>query len=103
VHIDFHLILPRDLSLEKAHREAEALEALLMAEFGPRASVLVHMDPCRDAECPVCRQVRCDLRTAAACPQSPWVPADMTASGRPAERGSIRLSAGAEPDCGRGD
>jgi cation diffusion facilitator family transporter len=103
VHIDFHLILPRDLSLEKAHREAEALEALLMAEFGPRASVLVHMDPCRDPECPICRQTRCDLRTAAACPPAPWAPADMTASGRPAERGSIHRAAGAGPDGGRGD
>ena len=97
VHIDFHLILPRDLSLETAHHQAEALEALLMAEFGPRASVLVHMDPCRDPECPVCLQTRCDLRKAAARPQAPWDPADMTASGRPAERRS------GPPDGGRRD
>jgi len=97
VHIDFHLILPRDLSLEKAHREAEALEALLMAEFGPQASVLVHMDPCREPECPVCRKTRCELRTAAAGPPVPWDPGDMIASGRPAERRA------GPPDRGRGD
>jgi cation diffusion facilitator family transporter len=97
VHIDFHLILPRDLSLEKAHREAETLEALLMAEFGPQASVLVHMDPCREPECPVCRKTRCELRTAAAGPPVPWDPGDMTASGRPAERRA------GPPGRGRGD
>jgi cation diffusion facilitator family transporter len=103
VHIDFHLILPRDLSLEKAHREAEALEALLMAEFGPRASVLVHMDPCRDPECPVCRKTRCDLRKAAALPQAPWESADMTASGRPAERRPSPPTGGTGPEGDRGD
>jgi cation diffusion facilitator family transporter len=103
VHIDFHLILPRDLSLEKAHREAEALEALLMAEFGPQASVLVHMDPCREPECPVCRKTRCELRTAAAGPPVPWDPGDMTASGRPAERRPSPPTGGTGPEGDRGD
>jgi len=63
----------------------------------------VHMDPCRDPECPVCRQVRCELRKSAACLPVPWEPADMTASGRPAERGAIRLAAATGSDRGRGD
>lgn len=88
IHIDFHVILPRDLSLEKAHREAEALEDLLVTELGPRTSVLVHMDPCQDPDCPVCRQVRCDLRKAAARPPTPWALGDMTERGRSAQRRS---------------
>ena len=51
VHIDLHLILPGDLKLGDAHTEADKLEKALMHGFKGRASVLVHMDPCVDAEC----------------------------------------------------
>lgn len=51
VHIDLHLILPGDLALDDAHAEAGFLEDALSAGFEGNASVLVHMDPCIDAEC----------------------------------------------------
>lgn len=51
VHIDLHLILPGDLPLDDAHAEAGYLENALSAGFEGNASVLVHMDPCIDAEC----------------------------------------------------
>jgi len=51
VHIDLHLILPGDLPLDDAHAEAGYLENALSAGFQGNASVLVHMDPCIDAEC----------------------------------------------------
>lgn len=46
VHIDLHLVLPRDYLLDDAHTEAKALERLLIDHFEGNAGVLVHMDPC---------------------------------------------------------
>ncbi len=62
VHIDLHLVLPEDISLEKAHQEADQLEKWLIEEFGGNASVLVHMDPCAPEECPICKRHMCELR-----------------------------------------
>ena len=46
VHIDLHLVLPRQHLLDDAHTEAKALEQLLIDYFEGNADVLVHMDPC---------------------------------------------------------
>lgn len=46
VHIDLHLVLPRDYLLDDAHAQAKALERLLIDHFEGNAGVLVHMDPC---------------------------------------------------------
>jgi cation diffusion facilitator family transporter len=46
VHIDLHLVLPRDYLLDDAHAQAKALEQLLIEHFEGNAGVLVHMDPC---------------------------------------------------------
>ncbi len=62
IHMDFHLILPRHFSLEEAHREGKGLEYLINDHFGGDTSVLIHLDPCNDPDCPVCRRNRCELR-----------------------------------------
>jgi cation diffusion facilitator family transporter len=54
VNIDFHLVLPRDLSLDAAHIEVKALERLLEEHFNHEAIVLIHMDPCQPGKCPDC-------------------------------------------------
>jgi len=46
VHIDLHLVLPRDYLLDDAHAQAKDLEKLLIDHFEGNAGVLVHMDPC---------------------------------------------------------
>ncbi len=61
-HIDMHLVLPRDCSLDQAHREAKAVETIVVDYFGGRASALIHMDPCVEDDCPACRQNGCPLR-----------------------------------------
>ena len=69
VHIDLHLILQGDLSLDAAHAEARYLENIVIAGFEGNASVLVHMDPCIDPDCATL------VRTVS----SPdWEPADLT-------------------------
>jgi len=72
VHIDLHLVLPQDLSLEKAHLEAQLLERQLIDVFNGNASILVHMDPCEPEECPVCKREMCDIRNAASDGNIEW-------------------------------
>ncbi|MDJ0784728.1 MAG: cation diffusion facilitator family transporter [Desulfosarcinaceae bacterium] len=55
VNVDFHLVLPRDLSLAEAHTEVKALEHLIEAHFDDQAIVLIHMDPCHPGKCPRCQ------------------------------------------------
>ena len=64
IHIDLHLVLPQNLSLEKAHQEAKFLENLLIDTFGGNAQVLVHTDPCDPAKCPICGRPDCELRSS---------------------------------------
>ena len=61
-HVDLHLVLPKDLSMDRGHAEAKALEHLLIEHFTGNASVLVHMDPCDESLCPLCRQNECRWR-----------------------------------------
>ncbi len=61
-HIDFHLILPRDLSLEAAHAESNEVEDILYAKYGSQSDVLIHADPCREIECPECGADPCRSR-----------------------------------------
>jgi len=63
VHIDLHLVLPRDFYLNDAHTEAKRVEQLLIDHFEGNAGILVHMDPCNAPECSICRQYRCEQRS----------------------------------------
>ena len=62
IHIDLHLVLPKALSMEHAHSESKALELLLIHHFEGNASVLVHIDPCNEQQCPICCQNKCQWR-----------------------------------------
>lgn len=72
VHIDLHLVLPKDLTMEEAHAQAIAVENILINEFEGNAGVLVHMDPCDARLCPVCRQDTCKWRKRPTGPQKHW-------------------------------
>ena len=61
-HVDLHLVLPKDLSMDHGHTEAKAVEHLLVEHFKGNASVLVHVDPCDESMCPLCRQNECRWR-----------------------------------------
>ena len=62
VHVDFHLVLPRDVPFEVAHREVKELELVFAETFGGNSEILIHLDPCADPECPVCNHNPCGLR-----------------------------------------
>lgn len=72
LHIDLHLVLPKELSLDEAHREAKSLEKMIIDHFGGNASALIHLDPCIDPDCRICRNHRCQLRKGQAESQIQW-------------------------------
>lgn len=88
IHIDLHLILPRNFSLEMAHHEAKVLEQVIVAHFEGRASVLIHMDPCKDPECPLCQQNQCKDRREPFRRKVLWNGESTTLSGDIAEKKS---------------
>ncbi len=61
IYIDFHLILPRYLSLEDAHREVTDLERLLKKELPGAGEAMIHAEPCIRPECIICSEKLCEL------------------------------------------
>jgi len=74
VHVDLHLILPRDMTLQAAHDQVDAMEALLRAHLGPEADIMIHADPCKDERCPDCHADPCDLRRSPTLATPLWLP-----------------------------
>ena len=72
VHVDFHLVLQRELRLEAAHREVKELGQAFSDHFGEMSEVLIHLDPCSEPACPVCNQDPCDLRRENKIRQKVW-------------------------------
>jgi cation diffusion facilitator family transporter len=86
LHIDLHLILPCNLSLDAAHREAKLLEKVIVSYFGGKASVLIHMDPCEDPDCVICSRYSCGLRSHKQTAEIPWTWKTLTTFGGAGER-----------------
>ncbi len=81
VFIDFHLILPRDLSLDASHAEIKQLETILNDYFHGQADILIHADPCMEPECPICGREACEHRLAATKMQRLWRTDTLTCDG----------------------
>jgi len=86
VHVDFHLILPRDFTLEEAHSEGKEVERIIKDHFGGAASVLIHMDPCIDPDCPICRRHVCELRQEDLTKRTAWTWETLIMQGGTGER-----------------
>jgi cation diffusion facilitator family transporter len=81
IFMDFHLILPRDLSLDASHDEVKLLEKILNDYFGGQADILIHADPCMEPECPICGHDPCEHRTANTKMQPLWRRDTLTCEG----------------------
>ncbi len=53
-HIDMHLVVPKNKSIEEAHQIADKIEAEITARL-KNAIVVIHMEPC-DGECVGCQR-----------------------------------------------
>jgi cation diffusion facilitator family transporter len=74
VHIDLHLILPRDMTLAEAHDQVDAMEKLLAQHLGPDADIMIHADPCDADCCEACDADPCLLRTSPVVATPLWSP-----------------------------
>ncbi len=70
--LDFHLILPRDLTLLEGHREVREMEEIFKAHYGELAEVMIHVDPCMEPECPICGYDPCMHRLEETRQQRLW-------------------------------
>ena len=82
IFMDFHLILPRDLSLEVSHAEVKELEKILDDYFQGQADILIHADPCMEPECPICGHDPCEHRREGTKMQPLWRRDTLTCNGR---------------------
>lgn len=62
LHIDCHLTVPWYMNVIEAHREVEALMALIKKEFGDAIEMFVHTDACLDFSCNICTKDNCTVR-----------------------------------------
>ena len=58
--IEFHLVIPKNASLEEAHQMCDHLEEDIESRL-PNSSVTIHVEPCT-IECQQCFVVSCSLR-----------------------------------------
>lgn len=101
VYVDFHLILPRYLSLEEAHREGKELEEIIGRHFQQSVGVMIHLDPCIEDDCPVCPESDCNYRDSDFSKRPPFTRRSVTAKGWGGERLSRLAKHGPESDAGR--
>jgi divalent metal cation (Fe/Co/Zn/Cd) transporter len=53
--------MPRDVSVEKAHRMCDHLEKDIKTKL-PNSNVTIHVEPCAENDCVSCEIDVCDLR-----------------------------------------
>ena len=62
INVDFHLVVPTDLTVEQGHSEVKELESIFSGHFGGMSDVLIHLDPCDRIQCPCCEYEPCTHR-----------------------------------------
>ncbi len=62
LHIDCHLTVPWFLNVHEAHREIDALAALVREKFGESVEFFVHSDGCLPFSCRICEKADCSER-----------------------------------------
>ncbi|MFC2033984.1 cation diffusion facilitator family transporter [Chloroflexota bacterium] len=59
--IDFHLLLPKDISVDDAHQMCDQLENDIENKLS-NSNVTVHVEPCGEEDCDQCLVLSCGLR-----------------------------------------
>lgn len=62
LHLDCHLTVPWYLNVHEAHKEIDALSALVKKEYGESVELFVHSDGCLDFSCRICNIQECTVR-----------------------------------------
>ncbi|MGH7287758.1 MAG: cation transporter dimerization domain-containing protein, partial [Myxococcota bacterium] len=80
-HLDLHLVVPRYLTMEEAHRVGDALEREIAQACDGDADFVVHLDPCRSIFCAGCAMPACPVRAAPLEKPAPFTVARLTQPG----------------------
>jgi cation diffusion facilitator family transporter len=59
--VDLHLVMPRDVTVEDAHRMCDHLEKDIKTKL-PNSSITIHVEPCNENDCVRCEITICDIR-----------------------------------------
>lgn len=62
IRVDFHIVLPKYLTLQEISHTIEEVQRLFTVHYGHLIDVLVHTDPCCNADCPACAKDACSYR-----------------------------------------
>ena len=60
--VDFHLLMPRYMSISETHIIATQLENRIATVLGD-AGVMAHIEPCKDRYCSTCKIKGCEIRS----------------------------------------
>jgi divalent metal cation (Fe/Co/Zn/Cd) transporter len=64
--IDFHLTIPFYSTIDESHNEFDRMEGLLKKKLDTAdVELLMHLDPCKNYFCKICRQQSCSYRSEA--------------------------------------
>jgi cation diffusion facilitator family transporter len=61
--VELHMVMPRDVTVEKAHEMCDHLEQDIKTKL-PNSSIMIHVEPCDENDCVRCDIEVCDLRNA---------------------------------------
>ena len=71
-NLDFHLIIPFYWSVEEAHTFQGHVVKRIAGEFQNNATILIHLDPCREEYCLLCRVEPCKERKEPFVSEQEW-------------------------------
>jgi cation diffusion facilitator family transporter len=63
-HADLHACVPRYFDADQLHEIDDELRRTLLGALDAPGDVLVHFDPCRPRQCPICAMPDCAVRAA---------------------------------------
>ena len=61
-HIDCHLTIPFYKDLKYANEQIEKLNHIVDETMDTDAEMFVHIDPCKEDQCPICEVKDCEFR-----------------------------------------
>jgi cation diffusion facilitator family transporter len=59
--VDLHMVMPRDVTVEDAHKMCDHLEKDIKSKL-PNTNVTIHVEPCNVNDCVRCEIIVCDIR-----------------------------------------
>ena len=63
LHVEFHMLFPRDMTIQEQKREIDEITKAIKAKYGESVDLIIMGEPCTDDMCQYCK-MHCDNRVA---------------------------------------